>query len=181
MPDIPPKLQNQIAQYQQVQQQLQMIMAQRNQYSLQLEEVERALEELGKSKPETPIYRNVGSLLIKVEKQEDLKKELDEMKDTLGKIVRNSKILESRDLADKIQKYLVKSLSGHYSGVEDLGVRGGPFWVLIGGEMPSVLVEISHLSNSVEEERLGSPAYRKQVAQGIHDGISEYIRSLGKG
>lgn len=84
MPDIPPKLQNQIAQYQQVQQQLQMIMAQRNQYSLQLEEVERALEELGKSKPETPIYRNVGSLLIKVEKQEDLKKELDEMKDTLG-------------------------------------------------------------------------------------------------
>jgi N-acetylmuramoyl-L-alanine amidase len=104
-----------------------------------------------------------------------------QMKDTLGKIVRNSKILESRDLADKIQKYLVKSLSQHYSGVDDLGVRGGPFWVLIGGEMPSVLVEISHLSNSVEEERLGSPAYRKQVAQGIYDGIIEYMRSLGKG
>ncbi len=84
MPDIPPKLQNQIAQYQQLQQQLQMIMAQRNQYSLQLEEVERALEELGKAKPETPIFRNVGSLLIRVEKPEDLKKELDEMKDTLG-------------------------------------------------------------------------------------------------
>jgi prefoldin beta subunit len=84
MADIPPKLQNQIAQYQQIQQQLQMVMAQRNQYSLQLEEVERALDELGKSKPETPIYRNVGSLLIKVEKMDDLKKELDEMKDTLG-------------------------------------------------------------------------------------------------
>ena len=84
MADMSPKLQNQIAQYQQIQQQLQMIMAQRNQYSLQLEEVERALEELGKAKPETPVYRNVGSLLIKVEKPEDLKKELDEMKDTLG-------------------------------------------------------------------------------------------------
>ena len=84
MPDMSPKLQNQIAQYQQLQQQLQMIMAQRNQYSLQLEEVERALEELGKAKPETPVFRNVGSLLIKVEKQEDLKKELEEMKDTLG-------------------------------------------------------------------------------------------------
>jgi prefoldin beta subunit len=84
MPELPPKLQNQIAQYQQIQQQLQMIMAQRNQYSLQLEEVERALDELGKAKPETPIFRNVGSLLIKVDKLDDLKKELDEMKDTLG-------------------------------------------------------------------------------------------------
>jgi N-acetylmuramoyl-L-alanine amidase len=104
-----------------------------------------------------------------------------QMKSTLGKIVQNSKILESRDLADKIQKNLVKSLSGHYSAVGNLGVRGGPFWVLIGGEMPSVLVEISHLSNAAEEDRLRSPAYRKQVAQGIYDGILEYMRALGKG
>ena len=104
-----------------------------------------------------------------------------QMKGTLGKIVQNSKILESRDLANKIQNNLVKSLSGHYSGVENLGVRGGPFWVLIGGEMPSVLVEISHLSNAEEEDRLRNPAYRKQVAQGIFDGILEYIKSLGKG
>jgi N-acetylmuramoyl-L-alanine amidase len=104
-----------------------------------------------------------------------------QMKSTLTKIVRNSKILESRDLADKIQKNLVKSLSQHYSGVENLGVRGGPFWVLIGGEMPSVLVEISHLSNATEEERLRSPAYRKQVAQGIYDGIVDYMKALGKG
>jgi N-acetylmuramoyl-L-alanine amidase len=104
-----------------------------------------------------------------------------QMKDTLRKIVQNSKILESRCLAEKIQENLLKSLSQHYSGIEDLGVRGGPFWVLIGSEMPSVLVEISHLSNPQEEERLRTPAYRKQVAQGIYDGIVEYIRSLGKG
>ena len=104
-----------------------------------------------------------------------------QMKSTLGKIVQNSKILESRDLADKIQRNLVKSLSGHYSAVGNLGVRGGPFWVLIGGEMPSVLVEISHLSNAAEEDRLRNPAYRKQVAQGIYDGIIEYMRALGKG
>jgi N-acetylmuramoyl-L-alanine amidase len=104
-----------------------------------------------------------------------------QMKDALRKIAQNSKILESRSLADKIQRNLVKSLSQHYSQVEDLGVRGGPFWVLIGGEMPSVLVEISHLSNAQEEARLGSAAYKKQVAQGICDGIMEYIKSLGKG
>jgi N-acetylmuramoyl-L-alanine amidase len=103
------------------------------------------------------------------------------MQDTLKKIVQNSKILESRELAQKIHNNLVKSLSRNYSGVESLGVRGGPFWVLIGGEMPSVLVEISHLSNPQEEERLKSAAYRKQVALGIYEGIQEYIQSLGKG
>lgn len=108
-------------------------------------------------------------------------KTIGEMQDTLKKIVQNSKILESRELAQKIHENLVKSLSRHYSGIESLGVRGGPFWVLIGGEMPSVLVEISHLSNAQEEERLRSPAYRKQVATGIWEGIQEYIRSLGKG
>ena len=108
-------------------------------------------------------------------------KRIGEMQDTLKKIVQNSKILESRDLAYKIHTNLVKSLSQHYSGVESLGVRGGPFWVLIGGEMPSVLVEISHLSNAQEEERLGNPSYRRQVALGIYQGILEYMRSLGKG
>jgi N-acetylmuramoyl-L-alanine amidase len=103
------------------------------------------------------------------------------MQDTLKKIVQNSKILESRDLAQKIHENLVKSLSRHYSGVDSLGVRGGPFWVLIGGEMPSVLVEISHLSHAQEEERLKSTAYQKQVALGIYEGIQEYMRSLGKG
>jgi N-acetylmuramoyl-L-alanine amidase len=75
----------------------------------------------------------------------------------------------------------VKSLSKKYSNVKSLGVKGGPFWVLIGGEMPSVLVEISHLSNPTEEKRLKSPQYRQRVAQGIYEGIKEYVNSLGKG
>jgi len=62
-----------------------------------------------------------------------------------------------------------------------LGVWGGPFWVLIGGEMPSVLVEVSHLSNAKEEAKLKTPKYRNLAAQGIYDGIMEYVRSLGKG
>ena len=108
-------------------------------------------------------------------------KNISEMQETIKKIVRNSKILESRDLAEKIQRNLVKWLSLKYAPVEDLGLRGGPFWVLIGGEMPSVLVEISHLSNSQEAERLKTPAYRKQAARGIYEGILDYMRSLGKG
>ena len=108
-------------------------------------------------------------------------KNIGEMKGIIQKIVQNSKIQESRDLADKIQRNLVKSLAKDLPGIQSLGVKGGPFWVLIGGEMPSVLVEISHLSNAREEEKLKTRKYRELAAQGIYDGIMEYIRSLGKG
>jgi len=108
-------------------------------------------------------------------------KNIGEMKTILDKIVQNSKVQESMNLAQVIQKNLVKSLAKDLPGVKDLGVKGGPFWVLIGGEMPSVLVEISHLSNAKEEAKLKTAKYRELAAQGIFDGIMEYIRSLGKG
>ncbi|MCJ7679311.1 MAG: N-acetylmuramoyl-L-alanine amidase [Candidatus Aminicenantes bacterium] len=108
-------------------------------------------------------------------------KNIGDMKNIIEKIVKNSKMLESRELAQSIQSQLIQQLSGSYKYIKDLGVRGGPFWVLIGGEMPSVLIEISHLSHSREEERLKSPQYRQQIAQGIFNGIVRYIRSLGKG
>ena len=108
-------------------------------------------------------------------------KNIGEMKTILQKIVENSKIQESHDLADAIQRNLVKSLAKDLPGIHNLGVKGGPFWVLIGGEMPSVLVEISHLSNAKEEAKLKTQKYRDLAAQGIFDGIMEYVRSLGKG
>jgi N-acetylmuramoyl-L-alanine amidase len=108
-------------------------------------------------------------------------KNIGEMKTILQKIVQNSKIQESYDLAADIQKNLVKSLSKDLPAIRDLGVKGGPFWVLIGGEMPSVLVEISHLSNPKEEAKLKTGKFRELAAQGIYDGIMEYVRSLGKG
>ena len=108
-------------------------------------------------------------------------KNIGEMKTILQKIVQNTKVQESRDLAEFIQKNLVKALAKDLPSVKNLGVKGGPFWVLIGGEMPSVLVEVSHLSNAKEEAKLKTVRYRELAAQGIYDGIMEYIRSLGKG
>jgi N-acetylmuramoyl-L-alanine amidase len=108
-------------------------------------------------------------------------KNIGEMKSILNKIVQNSKVQESMNLAQAVQRNLVRSLAGDLPGIKDLGVKGGPFWVLIGGEMPSVLVEISHLSNSKEEAKLKTAKYRQLAAQGIYDGIMEYVHSLGKG
>jgi N-acetylmuramoyl-L-alanine amidase len=108
-------------------------------------------------------------------------KNLGQMKDIILKIAQNSKVDESRDLAEKIQRNLLKSLSAGNPKIKDLGVRGAPFYVLVGSEMPSVLVEISHLSNSAEEAKLKTAGYRELAVQGIYNGIMEYIRSLGKG
>ena len=108
-------------------------------------------------------------------------KNISQMKDIIERIAANSKIVESRELANLIHSSLIANLSKKYSKVRNLGVRGGPFWVLIGGDMPSILVEISHLSNPMEEERMKDPRYRQAVAQGIYDGIMKYIISLGKG
>jgi N-acetylmuramoyl-L-alanine amidase len=108
-------------------------------------------------------------------------KNISKMADTIQKILQNTKIPESRELAQIIQKNLVESLSQEYSGVNSLGVKGGPFWVLIGAEVPSVLVEISFLSNPKEEERLRTSAYRERIAQGIYQGIIAYKSSLEKG
>ncbi|RPI97293.1 MAG: N-acetylmuramoyl-L-alanine amidase [Candidatus Aminicenantes bacterium] len=108
-------------------------------------------------------------------------KNIGEMKSILDKIVQNSKIQESHDLAQAIQRNLVRVLARDLPAVQNLGVKGGPFWVLIGGEMPSVLVEVSHLSNAKEEAKLKTSKYRDLAAQGIYDGIMEYIHSLGKG
>jgi N-acetylmuramoyl-L-alanine amidase len=108
-------------------------------------------------------------------------KNLSEMRSILEKIAKNSKVMESKELANDIQKNLVMTLRKKYKDVKDLGYKGGPFWVLIGVETPSVLVEVSYLSNSREETRLKSAQYRQYIAQGIYSGIKEYVDSLGKG
>ncbi|TLZ69230.1 MAG: prefoldin subunit beta, partial [Methanobacteriota archaeon] len=76
--DISPQLQNQIAQYQQLQNQLQVLGTQRVQLEAKLREIEGTLEELGKISGETPIYKSIGMLLVRQDDREALKKELEE-------------------------------------------------------------------------------------------------------
>ena len=108
-------------------------------------------------------------------------KNIGKMKDIIEKIIQNTKIPESKELANGIQNNLVRSLSKKYRNINSLGVKGGPFWVLIGAQVPSVLVEISFLSNPTEEKRLKSAQYCQNIAQGIYEGIMAYKHSLEKG
>ncbi len=103
-------------------------------------------------------------------------KRISELKSILNDIMKNSKVNESSRLARKIQYSLVGTLKSHYRNIRNLGVKQAPFFVLIGARMPSVLVEVSFISNREEERRLKSPAYLDTIAAGISRGIERYIR-----
>ena len=92
----------------------------------------------------------------------------------LDEIVKNANKRESRDLAHSIQDSLVLQLTKSHDDIRDLGVKQAPFIVLVGAEMPAVLIECSFVSNPREEERLRDPSYRQQVADAIHIGIENF-------
>jgi N-acetylmuramoyl-L-alanine amidase len=101
---------------------------------------------------------------------------------SLPEIVRaialNNKIDESRDFADMVQKSMVRRLSARNSAVRDLGVKQAPFVVLIGAGMPSVLAEISFVTNRSDSVLLKTESYRQQIAESLLDAIVRYQRSL---
>jgi N-acetylmuramoyl-L-alanine amidase len=70
---------------------------------------------------------------------------------------------------------MVSTMKESYSKIEDLGVKYALFYVLVGAEMPSILVEISFISNSEEEKRLAEEAYKNKIAEAIATGINSYI------
>jgi N-acetylmuramoyl-L-alanine amidase len=94
----------------------------------------------------------------------------------LSDLVQVGKLDESVRLARQIQRGLVGHLRREYTGVVDLGVKRGPFYVLVGAYMPCVLVETAFISHPIEGRRLARGVYRRDVAQGLFDGIARYLR-----
>jgi len=93
-------------------------------------------------------------------------------------LMANYKLNDSAHLAEEVQKALYKKVRGQYADVKNLGVKQGPFYVLVGATMPSILVETAFLSNAHEETRLKDPAYLQMTAEGILEGVRGYISSL---
>ncbi|MDD2367595.1 MAG: N-acetylmuramoyl-L-alanine amidase [Desulfuromonadaceae bacterium] len=93
-------------------------------------------------------------------------------------LMANYKLNDSAHLAELVQKSLHKKIRHRYSDVKNLGVKQGPFYVLVGASMPSILVETAFLSNAAEEIRLSDPAYQDLTANGIFEGVKNYISTL---
>ncbi len=95
--------------------------------------------------------------------------------DDLMKMARYS---ESMKLAEDVQMNLLKYLRRRYKLIENHGVKRAPFYVLTGTRMPAILVEVSFISNPLENRRLRSMRYLKDVSIGIAKGIIQYIRNV---
>ncbi|HET7841442.1 MAG TPA: N-acetylmuramoyl-L-alanine amidase, partial [Terriglobia bacterium] len=103
---------------------------------------------------------------------------LHNLQDLIQKIARNEKIEESKELAGDIQDTLSQRLQLVSHRERNRGVKKAPFVVLIGANMPSVLSEISFVSNPSDERLLRKAAQRQRIADGLYRGISSYLENL---
>jgi N-acetylmuramoyl-L-alanine amidase len=99
----------------------------------------------------------------------------------LGDLRRDNKRDESLKLANLIQKNMVTGLNKNYTHIVDHGVKQALFYVLFGAQMPSVLVEVSFISNPLEEKMLARDVYRGEIAQSIAAGIAKYMLVFPEG
>lgn len=100
-----------------------------------------------------------------------------DLESLVQRIARNEKIEESRELASDIQDSLANRMQRVNKNIRNRGVRKAPFVVLIGANMPSVLAEISFISNPSDEVALAKPDGREHVAEGLYKGIEAYLQS----
>ena len=105
-------------------------------------------------------------------------REMHQLPDIIKAIALNNKLDESRDLASMVQESLVGSLKKTNKDVRSRGVKKAPFVVLIGAQMPSVLAEISFLTNKQELQLLKTAAYKDRIAKSLYDAVVKYRRSL---
>lgn len=103
-------------------------------------------------------------------------KEVGDLEHILFDLMANAKLFESSRLAAEIQRNLIDMLDDHYSKVKNLGVRQGPFHVLLGATMPSVLIEVGFISNAREEKRLNDVRYQEHAMNGVAAGVSRYVK-----
>jgi len=89
-------------------------------------------------------------------------------------------IIAANKLAIDLQRSALSSLKKKYKYVKDAGVREGPFWVLVGAQMPAVLVEVGFITNPREAKRLVSRKYQKTLAKGLANGVERYFINCRK-
>lgn len=105
-------------------------------------------------------------------------REMHQLPDIIKAIALNNKLDESRDLANMVQQSLVTSLRKTNKEVRSRGVKKAPFVVLIGAAMPSVLAEISFVSNRQELALLKTSAYKQKIAESLFNAVMRYRKSL---
>lgn len=105
------------------------------------------------------------------------KKNISDLEYILSDLMKHAKIEESTRLANVVHHSFVTGMKKKYSGINDLGVKQAPFYVLLGARMPSILIETSFISHKTEGKRLMSDAYQTAISNAIADGVEKYINA----
>ncbi|MBW1934943.1 MAG: N-acetylmuramoyl-L-alanine amidase [Deltaproteobacteria bacterium] len=121
------------------------------------------------------------AMIIAARENASTQKGLGELQLILQKLLMNNNIQKSTNLGNKVQEAIVSHLSSKYKGTKDLGIKHAPLYVLIGAEMPAILVETGFISNPLERKHLLWTSYQKDLAKGICSGIVSYLSGTTDG
>ncbi len=105
-------------------------------------------------------------------------KNISDLQKILFDLMHNAKVNESSRLAGYVQEALVGHMKPRYNRIKNKGVKQAPFYVLLGAQMPAILIETSFISNSRECKRLMSAAYQDHIAEAIVMGLKRYIQQM---
>jgi N-acetylmuramoyl-L-alanine amidase len=115
------------------------------------------------------------SIAVAARENATSEKNISELQGILNDLMQNAKINESSRLATYVQNSVYRNVSGQYKPVVNKGVKQAPFYVLLGAQMPSILIETGFISNPQECRRLMDPLYQKALCNGIIEGMRAFI------
>ncbi|MEE8430858.1 MAG: N-acetylmuramoyl-L-alanine amidase [Candidatus Desulfatibia sp.] len=116
------------------------------------------------------------AIMVAARENATSKKNISDLQTILSDLMQNAKINESSRLAANVQEAMHKHLRKNYSRIKNKGVKQAPFYVLLGAQMPSILIETAFISNSRECKRLVNGKYQDRVSAAIVAGIRNYIK-----
>jgi len=116
------------------------------------------------------------AILVAARENATSTKNISDLQAILSDLMQNAKINESSRLAVHVQKSMNGHLRKHFSRINSKGVKQAPFYVLLGAQMPAILIETSFISNPRECKRLNSTKYQDRMSEAIVKGIREYIK-----
>ncbi len=118
------------------------------------------------------------SVMVAARENATSEKNISDLQTILNNLMMNTKIHESNRLAHEVQNGMVSKVARKYKKPRSLGVKQAPFYVLIGADMPAILVEAGFLTNPAEGKKLRTSKYRECIASGICSGIKAYVNSI---
>ena len=117
-----------------------------------------------------------NAILVAARENATSTKNISDLQAILTDLMQNAKINESSRLAVYVQENMYKNLRKKYRRINNKGVKQAPFYVLLGAQMPAVLIETAFISNSRECKRLVDTKYQDRMCEAIIKGIREYIK-----